>query len=150
MQKKYELLIIFSTKEKKDISLLKNFAKEKIESHNYLILSEQELGSRNLAYPIRKEKEGFYQIYYITPKEEKFNNNELLKELRRSQDILRALIFVYDEKRIERMKQKEEEFKRRKIELENKKRMQAEESSRSTITEETFESKEVKEEGKNE
>lgn len=150
MQKKYELLIIFSTKEKKDISLLKNFAKEKIESQNFLILSEQELGSRNLAYPIRNEKEGFYQIYYISPKEEKFDNNELLKDLRRSHYILRALIFVYDEKRIERMKQKEEEFKRKKIELENKKRMQTEESSRGTITEETFENKENKEEGKNE
>ncbi|MFN3410562.1 MAG: 30S ribosomal protein S6 [Exilispira sp.] len=149
MQKKYELLIIFSTKEKKDINLLKNSAKEKIDLYEFSILSEQEMGNRNLAYPIKKQKEGFYQIYYISPKKDIPKVNELLKELRRDQDILRALIFVYDEQRLERIKQKEEEFKRRKIELENKKRMQAEQASKQ-ITEETFQNEEMKKEGSNE
>lgn len=149
MQKKYELLIIFSTKEKKDINLLKNSAKEKIAAYDFLILSEQEMGNRNLAYPIKKQKEGFYQIYYISPKKDIPQVNELLKEFRRDQDILRALIFVYDEQRLERIKQKEEEFKRRKIELENKKRMQAEQASKQ-VTEETFQNEEIKKEGFNE
>lgn len=149
MQKKYELLIIFSTKEKKDINLLRNSAKEKIDSCDFLILSEQEMGNRNLAYPIKKQKEGFYQIYYISPKKDILKANELLKELRRDQDILRVLIFVYDEQRLERIKQKEEEFKRRKIELENKKRMQAEQASKQ-ITEEAFQNDEMKKEGSNE
>jgi ribosomal protein S6 len=150
MQKKYELLIIFSTKEKKEVSLMKNSSREKIEAHNFTILSEQEMGNRSLAYPINKQKEGFYQIFYISPKNETPEVNELLKDFRRDPDILRALVFVYDEKRIERIKQKEEGFKRRKIELENKKRMQAEQSSKQTITEEAFENPEVKEEGENE
>lgn len=147
MQKKYELLMIFSTKEKKEIGLLKNNAKEKIEARNFNILSEKEMGNRNLAYPIRKQKEGFYQIYYISPKNEIPEVNELLKDFRREPDILRALVFVYDEKKIERIKQREEEFKRRKIELENKKRMQAEQSSKQSITEETFQNPDIKEEG---
>ncbi|HPC38641.1 MAG: 30S ribosomal protein S6 [Spirochaetota bacterium] len=150
MQKKYELLIIYSTKEKKDVNLMKNSSREKIEAHNFTILSEQEMGNRNLAYPINKQKEGFYQIFYISPKNEKPEVNELLKDFRRDPDILRPLIFVYDEGRIERVKQKEEEFKRRKIELENKKRMQAEQANSQNITEETFQNPEMKEEGKDE
>ncbi len=138
MQKKYELLIIFSTKDKKDVSTLKSLAKEKVESADFTIVSEQEMGNRNLAYPIKKRNQGFYQIYYISPKSQIPKIDLLLKELKREQDILRSLIFVYDEGRIERIEKKEEEFKRRKIELENRKRIQAEQQKSDIITEETF------------
>jgi len=150
MQKKYELLIIFSTKEKKEINSLKNSAKSKIESHNFIILSEEDMGNRSLAYPIKKQNQGFYQIFYISPKQDIAEIDPLLKEFGRDPDILRSLIFVYDENRIERIKQKEDEFKRRKIELENRKRMQAEKAKKAAITEESFEKPEKKEEGTNE
>ncbi len=150
MPKKYELLIIFSTKEKKEINSLKNSAKERIESHDFVIIFEQEMGNRNLAYPIQKQNQGFYQIYYISPKQEIPKIDALQKEFKRDPQILRSLIFVYDEKRIERIKQKEEEFKRRKVELENRKRMQAEQAKKEMITEESFENSENKKEESNE
>ncbi len=137
MSKKYELLMIFSCRSQKDVSELKQNVRSAIESKKFSIFSEQEMGRRNLAYPIEKQNEGYYHIFYISQNDEGASVNELLKDFRREKDILRSLAFVYDEEKLSRLHAKEEKFRNRKMELERKKREQANQN-KASISEEDF------------
>ena len=116
MSNKYELLTIFSMKESSDMGPHKDKVKDILSKTGFSLVSEElEMGRRILAYPINKEKEGFYWIPYIEATENA-DFKELNILLKRYTGILKTMLVTYDEEKIKRFKAKEDEFRRKKIE----------------------------------
>lgn len=117
---KYELLIIFSIKNSKDIASLKKEVTEVLNNNHFEIYRDNELGKRTLAYPIKKETEGYYWVPIISASENS-SIDQLLIFLKRKSYILRTMIVKYDEEKLKRLKGKEEKFKKAKLEARKRK-----------------------------
>jgi len=130
MYNKYELLCVYSLKEASKLDQFKEETRKVIKESGFDIDSESEMGKKILAYPIRKEKEGYYYLFYLVPKTES-SYKDLYKEFKRADFILRYLILGFDEERIKRLKKAEEEFKNMKIEARKRKVQKEMESKKS-------------------
>jgi len=117
---RYELLMILSIKESQDVTGYKEKIKNILAANDFEIYQDNELGKRQLAYPIKKEKEGYYWVPIVEAKENASTEN-LLIFLKRTNFILRTMIVKYDEEKIKKLKQKEEEFRRAKLEARKRK-----------------------------
>lgn len=117
---KYELLTIFSLKDSVDVKTLKDEVTQILSNNKFEIYKDNELGKRTLAYPIRKETEGYYWVPIISSSENSSIDN-LLILLKRKQYILRTMILKYDEEKLKRLKEKEEKYKKAKFDARKRK-----------------------------
>ncbi len=143
MANKYELLTIFSLKGNSEIEPKKEKVKNMLEKTGFKLTDEiNEMGRRILAYPIKKQKEGFYWV----PKIESNDNpdyDELNLLLKRDTDILKSMMIKLDEGKISRLRKKEEIFKKKKIEA--KKRREADRARKAAEARERAEEKAARE-----
>lgn len=89
----YEAVIILKPNMKEaKLNYIDNIIKNKINSIAMLI-KEDNLGTKKLAYEIKKYKEGYYKIYLFKTKENDDNNiNKLQVFFRNNEDILKFII----------------------------------------------------------
>lgn len=93
---KYEIMfIVKATNESEQVKKVAESMKELITSHDSKITDFKELGQKKLAYPIKKEINGYYFVMQVDA------NHEAIKEFDRialiNEDILRHLIIKLDE-----------------------------------------------------
>lgn len=137
MYNTYEMLVVYSLKEASKLDKFKEDTKKIFTENGFEVSKEEEMGKKILAYPIRKEKEGYYYLYYLK-NSEKSNYSDLHKQLKRMDFILRYLMLGYDENKIQKLKKKEEDFKNLKIEV-RKRKLQKEQEARNQVNSENKE-----------
>lgn len=94
--KKYEIMfIVKSTNESDDIKASAEFIKNIITENKGKVVEFNELGEKKLAYPIKKEINGYYYVMVV----EADNNavSELNRKASINENILRHLIIRLDE-----------------------------------------------------
>ncbi len=94
--KKYEIMfIVKSTNESDDIKASAEFMKNIITENKGKVVEFNELGEKKLAYPIKKEINGYYYVMVV----EADNNavSELNRKASINENILRHLIIRLDE-----------------------------------------------------
>jgi len=94
--KKYEIMfIVKATQESKDVKKTADNAKEILTSQKANVIEFKELGEKKLAYPIKKELNGYYYVMQVEA------NNDAITEFNRKvkldENILRHLIIRLDE-----------------------------------------------------
>lgn len=92
--KKYELLLLFSTSLKKEERELK--AKKLLDALGAKVIKKDEMGEKELAYPIKKEEKGYYIINYI--ESDGKNNSKFNKLARIEKGLLRFLLIAFEDK----------------------------------------------------
>ena len=92
---KYEIMFILKSNEEEAIKSQVSELKSIITDMKGEIESEKEMGNRKLAYPIKKELNGYYYVMVVNA------NNEAVAEFDRksriSENVLRHLIIRLDE-----------------------------------------------------
>jgi len=92
---KYEIMFILKTNEEEAIKNQVSELKAIITDMKGEIESEKEMGNRKLAYPIKKELNGYYYVMNVNA------NNEAIAEFERkariSENVLRHLVIRLDE-----------------------------------------------------
>ena len=92
---KYEIMFILKSNEEEAIKSQVSELKAIITDMNGEIESEKEMGNRKLAYPIKKELNGYYYVMVVNA------NNDAVSEFDRksriSENVLRHLIIRLDE-----------------------------------------------------
>lgn len=103
MMKNYELALIIKDKESKTAEVL-NKVKEQLTSKNVKINKEDNWGSRKLAYPIKREENGYYSFLNITGDYQDISTVE--KSLQINDNILRFRLFKFEEKTDKKIKKR--------------------------------------------
>ena len=94
--RKYEVIfIIRSMEEEVTVAVIDKFAKL-IAANGGTITKEDRWGKRHLAYPIKKETEGFYVLFYVTC--EPACVAEVDRVMKITDEILKHMIVRSDEK----------------------------------------------------
>ena len=92
---KYEIMFILKSNEEEAIKTQVSELKAIITDMNGEITEEKEMGNRKLAYPIKKELNGYYYVMNVEA------NNEAIQEFDRksriSENVLRHMIIRLDE-----------------------------------------------------
>ena len=92
---KYEIMFILKSNEEEAIKSEVSNLKAIITDMNGEITNEKEMGNRKLAYPIKKELNGYYYVMNVEA------NNEAIQEFDRksriSENVLRHMIIRLDE-----------------------------------------------------
>jgi len=92
---KYEIMFILKSNEEEAIKKEVSEMKAIITDMKGEIESEKEMGNRKLAYPIKKELNGYYYVMNVNA------NNEAIAEFERkariSENVLRHLVIRLDE-----------------------------------------------------
>ena len=92
---KYEIMFILKSNEEEAIKTQVSELKAIITDMNGEIVNEKEMGNRKLAYPIKKELNGYYYVINVNA------NNEAIAEFDRkariSENVIRHLIIRLDE-----------------------------------------------------
>ena len=92
---KYEIMFILKSNEEEAIKTQVSELKAIITDMNGKIENEKEMGNRKLAYPIKKELNGYYYVMNVEA------NNEAIQEFDRksriSENVLRHMIIRLDE-----------------------------------------------------
>ena len=92
---KYEIMFILKSNDEEAIKNQVSELKAIITDMNGEIESEKEMGNRKLAYPIKKELNGYYYVMNVNA------NNDAVQEFDRkariSENVLRHLIIRLDE-----------------------------------------------------
>ena len=92
----YEMLfIVKSSNEDEKVSGIANDIKKVVEGEKSKITEFKELGLKKLAYPIKKEINGYYYLIHFTT--EKSELEEINRKLRINENVLRHLIIKLDE-----------------------------------------------------
>ena len=120
MTKTYELLYIIPfTSEKEEIQSTLQKVKESIKGMNVELLSQEEIGKRKIAYPIKRHRYGYYSAIVFRVDSEKIE--DIQQKLRLMPEILRFQIVnvrLQKPKAREAKKEKKLEEKTKKIEKE--------------------------------
>ncbi len=94
--KKYEVMfIVKATNDEKDIKNTAEEVKNIVTSNSGKVLEMKELGEKKLAYPIKKEINGYYYVMTIEAPNEAVS--ELDRKVLINENILRHLIIKLDE-----------------------------------------------------
>lgn len=119
--KDYEISCIFSGKfSEEEVKKIKENVKKLIEEVGGKILGEESWGKKQLAYPVKKENQGFYE--FITFQINPLALADLEKKIRLMDEVLRYLIVLFLPKKIIEEKPKEKKKKiKEKVEKEKKK-----------------------------
>lgn len=92
---KYEIMFILKSNEEEAIKMQVSNLKAIITDMNGEITNEKEMGNRKLAYPIKKEVNGYYYVMNVNA------NNEIVAEFDRkariNENVIRHLIIRLDE-----------------------------------------------------
>ena len=92
---KYEIMFILKSNEEEAIKTQVSELKATITDMKGKIENEKEMGNRKLAYPIKKELNGYYYVMNVEA------NNEAIQEFDRksriSENVLRHMIIRLDE-----------------------------------------------------
>ena len=92
---KYEIMFILKSNEEEAIKAQVSELKAIITDMKGEIVNEKEMGNRKLAYPVKKELNGYYYVMVVNA------NNETVQEFDRksriSENVLRHLIIRLDE-----------------------------------------------------
>lgn len=92
---KYEIMFILKSNEENDIKAQVSDLKAIITDMNGEITNEKEMGNRKLAYPIKKELNGYYYVINVNA------NNDAIAEFDRkakiNENVIRHLIIRLDE-----------------------------------------------------
>ena len=92
---KYEIMFILKSNEEEAIKTQVSELKAIITDMKGEIVNEKEMGNRKLAYPIKKELNGYYYVINVNA------NNEAIAEFDRksriSENVIRHLIIRLDE-----------------------------------------------------
>ena len=92
---KYEIMFILKSNEEEAIKTQVSELKAIITDMKGEIVEEKEMGNRKLAYPIKKELNGYYYVMNVNA------NNETIQEFDRkariSENVLRHLVIRLDE-----------------------------------------------------
>lgn len=92
---KYEIMFILKSNEEEAIKTQVSEMKAIITDMKGEITEEKEMGNRKLAYPIKKELNGYYYVMNVNA------NNEIVAEFDRkariSENVLRHLVIRLDE-----------------------------------------------------
>ena len=93
--KKYEgLFILKSNLSDEEYGKLSAAVIEVITKNGGKVDAKEELGTRDLAYPIKKEKKGRYLLLYFTGEPQSITAMERIYKINES--ILRAVIFIHE------------------------------------------------------
>jgi len=92
------MFIVKATLTEEEIQAQINLVKENIEKNGGTIASVDDMGIRNLAYEIQKQKRGYYYVIYFTAPTESIS--ELERTYKINESILR-FIFVKSENKTE-------------------------------------------------
>lgn len=94
--KKYEVMfIVKATNDEKDIKNTAEEVKNIVTSNSGKVLEMKELGEKKLAYPIKKEINGYYYVMTMEAPNEAVS--ELDRKVLINENILRHLIIKLDE-----------------------------------------------------
>ena len=92
---KYEIMFILKSNEEEAIKTQVSELKAIITDMNGEIVNEKEMGNRKLAYPIKKELNGYYYVINVNA------NNDAIAEFDRkakiNENVIRHLIIRLDE-----------------------------------------------------
>lgn len=96
--KHYEVLFIVKPTLTEDEAKQKvDFVKEIIAKNGGEVASVVEMGTRKLAYPIKKYERGtYFVVYFVAPPK---LIEELIRNIRYNEDIIRFLVVKYDSKK---------------------------------------------------
>ncbi len=97
MVNNYEIALIFKDNETAAAEGLKN-VKEILQNFNIEITGEDVWGSRKLAYPIEKEKNGYY--VFLKVKGDSLNIKKIERDLKLNNNILRFMVIKEDKKKV--------------------------------------------------
>ncbi len=92
--RKYEFLLII--KPNLDSEVQKKFVEEFEKRIDGNIVNKEEWGKRALAYPIKKELEAYYILYYIEADPEKVISTREWMNIKK--ELLRSMVLVHEKK----------------------------------------------------
>ena len=93
---KYEIMfIVKATQESADVKKTAENAKKILTSDNANVIEFKELGEKKLAYPIKKELNGYYYVLQVEASKETIT--EFDRKIKLDENILRHLIIRLDE-----------------------------------------------------
>ena len=93
---KYEMMfIVKATMETEQVKATAENVKKNAEGKDSKVVDYKELGEKKLAYPIKKEINGYYYLIHFTA--EKSAIEEINRKLRINENVLRHLIIKLDE-----------------------------------------------------
>lgn len=95
-QREYEIMFLLNQNENIHSHSLEKI-KETLSSKNVTIISEEKIGIKKLAYPVKKNNEGYYHLFYINA--ETSAMKELEKEFKLFEDILKYLVVKKETKK---------------------------------------------------
>ncbi len=94
--KKYEVMfIVKATMEAEDVKKTSKNYKSLIESEKGKVIEFKEMGEKKLAYPIKKELNGYYFVMQVEASKEAIA--EFDRKIRLDENVLRHLIIRLDE-----------------------------------------------------
>ena len=94
--KKYEVMfIVKATMEAEDVKKTSKSYKSLIESEKGKVIEFKEMGEKKLAYPIKKELNGYYFVMQVEASKEAIA--EFDRKIRLDENVLRHLIIRLDE-----------------------------------------------------
>ncbi len=93
---KYEIMfIVKATQESADVKKTAENAKKILTSDNANVIEFKELGEKKLAYPIKKELNGYYYVLQVEASKETIT--EFDRKIKLDESVLRHLIIKLDE-----------------------------------------------------
>lgn len=93
---KYEIMfIVKATQESADVKKTAENAKKILTSDNANVIEFKELGEKKLAYPIKKELNGYYYVLQVEASKETIT--EFDRKIKLDENVLRHLIIKLDE-----------------------------------------------------
>lgn len=118
--KKYEMMVILDPTKEENISAISQSVEKVLTDSGASELSFEDLGVKELAYSINKQKKGHYFLYKFSS--EGSGNKDIEKKLNMNEDVFRYLIIRDEsEKILKKIKDKSEARSLRKKEREAKK-----------------------------
>lgn len=94
--KKYEIMfIVKATQESADVKKTAENAKKILTSEKANIIEFKEMGEKKLAYPIKKEINGYYYVMQVESPKEAIS--EFDRKIKLDESVLRHLIIKLDE-----------------------------------------------------
>lgn len=94
--KKYEIMfIVKATQESADVKKTADNAKKVLTDGQANVMEFKELGEKRLAYPIKKENNGYYYLMHVEATKEAIT--EFDRKIKLDENILRHLVIRLDE-----------------------------------------------------
>lgn len=99
MKKSYEGVIIITNKDAKEIKHIIKKIRKIITDEKCIILKEDDLGPRKLAYEVKKQKEGYFLYYIFESTRDSDASGKIKIKLNTLEEVIKFIINPYSEER---------------------------------------------------